>query len=304
MAGQACESWPNEPSRDRCLAAGVDGDGRCELDEVDDDGGDRKACDGNHVLRPKHETTASAAPQRLTSLVPLPCGRPRAMAGPLPYELFENILDLMDADVETLKSCASVNSTWRGPVQARLFRTITLDHDMAWPGLLNVLETTSHLHLLVRNIRLKRGSNRNPLPLTPTEGGRIPALLPNVDTLVIRGMQVDTVLVQALPNLRTLELYKCPHPLRSPCIAPNIGKRMPQLHVLRLLHTRVEDPIEWLEGMGALAQLRRAEVVFDYAESLSWSAWTSFVAAHPTLKELTMPVSGKRRTNERGFYAS
>jgi hypothetical protein len=226
------------------------------------------------------------------------------MAGPLPYELFENILDLVGADAETLKSCTFVNSTWRGPVQERLFRTITLDHDMAWPGLLNVLETTSHLNLLVRNIRLERGFKTNPVPLTPKEGGRIPALLPNVDTLVIRCIDVDTVLVQALPNLRTLELYKCPHPLRSPCSAPDIGKSMPQLHVLRLSHTRVEDAIEWLEGIRALAQVRRADVVLEYAEYLNWSAWTSFVAAHPTLKELTMSVSGECRTNEHGFYAS
>jgi hypothetical protein len=109
---------------------------------------------------------ASAVPRRLTSLVLLPHGRPRAVAGPLPYELFENILDLMNADVETLRSCTLFHSTWRGPFQGRLFRAITLDHDMAWPGLLNVLETSSHLRLLIRNICLIRGSKADPLPLT------------------------------------------------------------------------------------------------------------------------------------------
>jgi hypothetical protein len=300
MAGQACESWPNEPSRHRCLAAGVDGDRRCELDEVDDDGSRRRS----ESLRRQSRASTETRDHRLRSVSALVLFLRRAMAGPLPYELFENILDLMDADVYTLRSCTLVNSTWRGPVQGRLFRAITINHHMAWPGLLNVLKTASHLRLLVRNICLKRSFISDPLPLSPTEGGRIPALLPNVDTLAIRCIDVDTVLVQALPNLRTLELYKCPLPRRSLCSAPNIGKSMPQLHVLRLLHTRVEDPIEWLEGMGALAQVRRAEVVFEYAESLNWSAWTSFVAAHPTLKELTMPVSGKRRTNKHGFYAS
>jgi hypothetical protein len=163
---------------------------------------------------------------------------------------------------------------------------------MAWRGLLNVLETSGHMSLLIRNIPLVRGTKTDPRSLTHTEGGRIPALLPLLRTLAIRQIDVDIVLVQALPALEDLGIRSCTLPHRFLHGVPNIiSIRAPRLRVIRVISLRVVwDNINWLEEMGALTRIRRVEfATYDFHEV----HWTTFLAAHPTVEELSMPLFGQ-----------
>jgi hypothetical protein len=254
-----------------------------------------------YAVTPPHASVGvSRASAAVLSFFPTSSTKP-PMASKLPRELIRDVLKLLQDDKPSLRCCALIHPTWMALAQTYIFQTITLDNDMAWSRILTVLEGSPHLRKLVHRILIVRGNKTDTMPLLPVDAARIPNLLPCVEALSVTGVEIDTLLVEALQCLKQLSLKHCTVPYMSPVPSDEASTRprgAPRIHTLRFENCMCTDTLDWLQRIGAVGCVAHAVYALPTLDRRDFERWLRFVAAEPALVTLESPLPPLHRNGD------